>query len=57
MKAGDRVKGKWSDVYGLIVEITPSSLENPGELYGTLVLWDDGVLSRRPNVLLEVVNA
>jgi hypothetical protein len=57
MKIGDRVKGKWSDGYGLIVEITPSSLENPGELYGTLVLWDDGVLSRRPNVLLEVVYA
>ncbi len=56
MKVGDRVKSKWSDGYGIIVETGPSSLENPGNIVSMVVFWDDGELSRRPNILLEVVS-
>ena len=56
MEIGDRVKSKWSDGYGLVVEITPSALENPVDIVSVVVLWDDGELSRRPNVLLEVAS-
>ena len=61
MKVGDRVKSKWGeDLYGLIVEIGSSpSLDaevNPSEIVSIVVLWDDAIISRRPDVLLEVVS-
>jgi hypothetical protein len=58
MKAGDRVKLKWGeDLYGLIVETGAArSPVNPSEVYSVVVLWDDGIISRRPDVLLEVAS-
>ena len=61
MQVGDRVKSKWGEnLYGLIVEIgeAPSADAEvtPSEIVSIVVLWDDAIISRRPDILLEVVS-